>query len=618
MNGSIRKAPLGLVVAAALALAAPASHAQAPEDEPLRLIQEQEPVDEPAPEAAEPAETKAPAPEADTELETGAEPAERPSAGAGPAEAPPEDGILVRTLEEIAPEAIGAPLPGLAPLPPDLWSGSSRQRIERLLELLPVRTSSPAMRRLALRLLAAPALPPEGDGTAAEFATLRAAALAAMGERAAALTLLDRNGPDRDEERIARLESDRWLAALDYESVCEPVADRVSRSAAFYWRQVLILCQARAGLVEAATLGLDLLREAGAAPDSAFDQAIYAMAGFAEPVIELPDGPGPLDIAPLDIAALRLARIPIPAEAVERVAPDLLPAIANSPETPPETRLLAAEHADMAGAAPADALLEAYRAHPFSPDERENARHLAPSLAPPLGRALTVQAAEAEALATARAEILANALAFAEDIGTHTAMARAVAPLVRDIPPTHAFGWFAPSAARALIAAGDHAAAAMWHETRAASSPDTVNEPFRPLAALGGDAGSLSAETFGLWLRSQTDTDSGAHDGARRLAVLLDALGHQLEPAIWDELLGAPPEPPGAAAPAVLTPVLRDAVTNGRLGETILAALATLGEKGPAGAGLSTVAAAVRALSAVGSHEEARETALEAALAAGL
>ena len=585
------------------------------QDEPLRLVplQTDEPTHDagavPGSDASRPDSGEA-APGAESVVDTQESDA---------LESPAEGGIVVGALDAIDPDAAGILVEGIEPFPPGLWSGSRRPRIEALLPRLPAAAPSFAMRRLALALLTSPAQPPLGKGEAGALALARAERLAAMGARDTALALLDRAGPPGGAEVAARIGNDRLLAALDYDAACQPVRSKAGPGDG-YWRRVRVLCQAQAGLIEAATLGLELLHETDAPPDPAFDDTIFVLAGLAEPVLERFGDP-----TPLRVAAWRLAQIPIPSEAAAQAAPDLLPAIIGAPESPPGSRLLAAERAEATGALSIQALRDLYRGVVFTDEERADALAQAEALEPSLGRSLMLQAIEAQTVTALRAELLAAALFLAEAQGAHGTTARALAHSVRMVPPAPEYSWFSRAAGRALIAAGDRATAASWYALAAEQAPrdaEAARSTLRlwPLRVLSADGAHLASADFDAWLALRAEEGGRAVAIARAnwLAVLVDALGGRIDPEVWDRLL-ADAQPMTARAPALaLANGLRAAAEGGRLGETVLIALLLLGESGPGAAGLPTVGPVVSSLVSVGLVEEARAIALEAALAAGL
>ena len=379
VGGRPISAAAGIVVSIALLVFASAGEGIAQEaDEPLRLI------------PAQPSEASDDRPERG-KADTAASDAE-PIVEIGEDEAPvlsapasTESGIEVGALDAIDPDAAGVLLPGVEPFPADVWSGSRRSRIEALLPRLPVAAPSFAMRRLALTLLTSRAQPPAGRVEPGALVLARVGRLTAMGARDAAVALLEAAGPPGSKDAIARIRNDRWLSALDYTAACERVLGKAGPGDG-YWRRVRILCQAHAGLIEAATLGLELLLETDISSDQVFDDTIYAMAGLAEPVVD-----GRADPTPLRIAAWRMAQLPIPAETVTKAPPDLLPAIVGAPESLPGTRLMAAERAEATGALSVETLRDLYGEMAFSPEEYADALAQAEALEPPLGRSLMLQ-----------------------------------------------------------------------------------------------------------------------------------------------------------------------------------------------------------------------------------
>ena len=608
-----RPAARAVLVSIALLLVASVGESIAQDaDEPLRLIPEQpEEAGEGGPAAGESA---APALDLEPIIDLGEVDLPVPTL---PDSA--ESGIEVGALDAIDPDAAGVLLAGVARLPGDIWSGSRRARIEALLPRLPASAPSPVMRGLALSLLTSPAVPPAGPGAAGALAMSRVERLTAMGARDAAIALLQAAGPPGGADAVARIRNDSWLAALDYAAACERVLGKAGRGDG-YWRRVRILCQAHAGLIEAATLGLELLWETDAAPDLAFDDTIYAMAGLAEPAVD-----GSADPTPLRVAAWRLAQLPIPAQAAATAPPDLLPAIVSAPESLPRTRLMAAERAEATGALSIEALRALYREMAFSAEEQADALAQVEALEPALGRSLMLQAVEAQTAPALWAELLATALFLAEAQGAYGTAARALAHVVQTVPPTAEHVWFSGAAGRALFAAGDREGVEAWYALAGAEAPrdaEAARAAVRlwPLRLLSGDEIHLKTAPFEVWLALRAEEGERAVALARAnwLAILVDALGGQIDPEVWDRLLAeGRPMPAPAPMPALVHGLLM-AAEGGQLGETVLMALILLGEGGPAAAGLPAVGPVVSGLVSAGLGEEARAIALEAALAAGL
>jgi hypothetical protein len=603
----------GLVFLTGVFLALIAGSAVSQEaDGPLRLILPEERAQDEVDEVPDP--RPGTASQRDNVIENVVAPAESPTTVIS------SGGIEVGTLDAIGPDAIGVLLQDVEALPPHLWSGSRRASVDALLPRLPLDAPSAAMRRLMLRLLTSPAQPPVGPAKPGSFALLRAELLAAMGAREAAVTLLNRARPADSREVIARVESDRWLSVLDYDSACNQVSGMLDRSKSVYWRRVLILCQAQTNQLAAAKLGLDVLRESGADADPLFDDTIFAMADLVEPAVDVA-----AELTPLHIATLRLAQIPIPPEATVGAAPDLVAVIAAAPETLPLTRLLAAERAEATGAASVDFVRSVYRAMVFSPDERASALQVAETLDPPLGRSLLFQSVEAETVATARAEVLAAALSLAEEHNAYSTMARAVSDAVRSIPIRPEYSWFGETAGRALIASGDWAVAAEWFRLAAEQAPfdseaEHAMQRLWPLISIASEVGPLPTSVLDRWLdhRRTTAASGDVIAQANLLVVLLEGLGHTIEPDVWDRLLSEQLTVETRAPVPALVRNLRIAAERSRLGETVLMSLLALGGGGPTTTDAATIGLVVSSLISVGLEQEARAIALEAALAAGL
>ena len=224
-----------------------------------------------------------------------------------------------------------------------------------------------------------------------------------------------------------------------------------------------------------------------------------------------------------------------------------------------------------------------------------------------------------------RAELLAAALFLAETQGAYGTAARALAHMVRTVPPAPEHGWFSAAAGRALMAAGDQDAAAAWYALASEEAPrdaEATRAAIRlwPSMLLSAEEIYLKTAPFETWLALRADEGERAVALARAnwLVILVDALGGRIDPEVWDRLL-AEGRPMAAQSPApALAHGLRMAVEGGQLGETVVMALLLLGDGGPAASGIATVGPVVSSLISVGLREEARAIALEAALAAGL
>ena len=104
---------------------------------------------------------------------------------------------------------------------------------------------------------------------------------------------------------------------------------------------------------------------------------------------------------------------------------------------------------------------------------------------------------------------------------------------------------------------------------------------------------------------------------AARLFGLLAAMGDPVGGARWAQLLTDAPRTTGVVPSAAIWNALGDASTQGRLGETVLLALLSLGEDGPGEVAPMTLDGVLAALRHVGLDVEARRLAVEAAVTQG-
>ena len=540
-----------------------------------------------------------------------------PSAPAPAVERAPA-GIEVDPLAEIATDYGGTLDSGAGGFPIDMWRGSDRGFVERLLPQLPVAPRSPAQRDLTRRLLLSSAEAPAGTVNV-NLVAARAERLMALGDRAAAaelLALMPESQRDAATARI-RLEAS-WLAGQDDEA-CAEVGTLIRRfDQDPYLQKALVFCQAKAGQTDEATLGLDLLREQGHADDETFFDLIGVLTGLrktakAETLGE-PKG--------LHYALFKATGQKLPADAADIAGPDLL-AAGDGPE-----RLAATEQAALAGLADPDALARAYGAEPVPPEELAGALDVAPDS--PHARAVLYQAAARATVPTQRASLIQKALAGARQDGSYLTAARVYLPLIERLKPEPAIAAVAGEAGRALYFGGRSELAGAWLEVARAESarnPDAAASVpvLWLLARIAGGAEPLvwDGKSVAAWRQSQAAAgDADADLRAARLFALFDGLGEPVS-AAWQVLAdpavpSTPASSPGAMPNPALWFALGDSAEAGRLGETVMLALFVLGPDGPGGAHPIALARALAALRQVGLESDARALAFEAALASGV
>jgi hypothetical protein len=98
-------------------------------------------------------------------------------------------------------------------------------------------------------------------------------------------------------------------------------------------------------------------------------------------------------------------------------------------------------------------------------------------------------------------------------------------------------------------------------------------------------------------------------------AMMLEALGFELDPAVWQALLDARGALKGRVPPDAVLSQLQAAGQKGAIGETVMLAVDIIGNEGPGAVHPRAAAQAVASLKAAGLESEARRVALEALMA---
>ena len=599
-NGKSRRAALLIVAAAAaIAFAVAAGPAAAQVGEPIRLAP---PAPGDAPTRLAPPSDEPPAPELD--------------------EASPPGGrarIEVKPLSALDADSVGLIDAAQGGLGPELWSGTPRALVERLLPRLPAAPGSRAARALALRLLLTRAAAPEGAPTGNSLLALRVERLLAMGEIDSTTALLRVAPPELVHSGLARSELEALFFRNDNAGACARVRRHADGYRGGYWRQANAFCLALAGEFARSSMIADLLRERDGGARPAFFTLIDVLAGHRDAAVD-----SLADADALHLAMMRAASLELPADVAGSTRPGLLRAVAHSPNAALELRLGAAERAEAMGALSVEELTELYDAVTFDQAAFADPVASATAIWGPRGRALLLRAAARVQDPTARAEALRRGWRLARELGGHRLMQRASVPILLAIAPSEGLVWFAGDAARALFAAGRTESALAWFalaDRLAAENEEArvAADSLRPLAVIAAADGSIEwgpAQMAQWWSERRARAGDGARAGALLLCSMLDALGIPVGDEMWTALLG-PVAPGGGRAPdAALWHALDRAAGASRRGEVVLLALLAVGDAEPGAANPLTLAAAVGALRRVGLEAPARALALEAAVAA--
>jgi hypothetical protein len=533
-------------------------------------------------------------------------------AGVAPAEDTSSTGaIVVDPLAPIDPDWAGPLTPAQGGYAATLWQGTPRALVVALLPRLTA-TDSPALQVLANRLLlsnaVAPGPPPQdGAGEQANLVDMRLDRLIAAGQVESASAVLAQI-PNRGEP-LERRGVELAFLADDTKSACARVAEGVRQYRSPWWSRALIACQALSGDGAGAALGLDLLHEQKAPRDDAFETLVQIVGGRKAKLEHLPDP------SPLHLALLAASKLPLPADALSGASPAVLRLWAGAERAPLAQRLVAGERAAAFGALPIDTLRALYDKVELTPEDRANPLSRAATEKGARGHALLYEAAKAQPLGSARAEILQALVAQARKDGDLVLVARIIEPLVLEMKPSGDIAWFAGDATRVLLLTGHMAEARGWF---AIADKNTARGLF-PIArlAVGRDIAWDEKQLGGA---IEAVLKAGGEGGARAAATVLALLAAFDDPvgaADWAPLFARLPlaslDLPGA-------PIWFDlprAAAGHRVGETVLLALVTAGEGDRLTAQPTRLTHAIAGLRGIGLEGDARALAVEAALGAG-
>ncbi len=535
------------------------------------------------------------------------------------------EGIEISRLTELDPESVGILDPEHGGFSGNLWRGTERHTVERLLPHLPGALSSVTMRDLARRLLLSNAAPPAArPGASTErgmnLLALRVGRLAAMGDFEGLSGLLEVTPQRYDNEAVARARVETLFLNGRGGSACKEVRFRVAEhEGSVYWRKALVYCQTLLDDLDGANLGLALLRDEGAAEA---DPVFFALADSLTGLNEVDSSVSPATA--LHLAMFQSNGQPLPVEMVDQASPGLLVLLARAPANSLEQRTTAAERAVSLGLlAPAE-LAELYLDYSFDSEQRANAISTSELLTGAERRALFYQAARGQEVPAARAELLNVALLAARADGSYGLMARVLEPLAGEIPLQPELAWFAETAGRVFYAAGRFEQANAWltlarQESLIDSQAAMAVAVLWPYSRLAGSLGPTSEGDLATWAETQlTLTPEEIAKRQLLLRTVFQALG-QSDPLIWSDLVGAQALDLATRQPdAAMIYALSEASRLGRLGETVLLALLALGEQGPGEAHPLVLHEVLSALTRVDLAYEARLLAIEAAVANGI
>lgn len=491
----------------------------------------------------------------------------------------------------------------------DLWRGSSAPLVAHVLEGVGSRPISPAIAAMARRVLATGAAAPDGGGADPELAALRARALIALGDPAAAFSTLSRAPRVEASEPLSRAKAEAALFTGQDASACDTAQALEQNRDGSFWRKLRVFCATLGGRSGAAQVALDLWRQAGG-KDQAFDRLAGAAASGAG------DKVGASLADPVDLALSRRFGLD-PGPQLETATPAAIAAVVQSSGFSPTARAQAVAAGLRQGLVSGDQARTLY-APAVAPtgDPEAQIAELAKGQGEGGGAAADAQLfriATRGADPMARDQAAMALLGRGRYAGGFKAMAELLAPALPEIARTGAPLSDPIRFAAAAAAAGDTATADLVRGRIDQEKTPGANP--RSLALLDALIAAGSGRAAGPVLDRLAEQAAGADTALKAssgdAALMLMALGQPLTPAARAEIAELRAAQP-LSPPARLLLMARDGADRIK-GETAMLALA-VGEDQPIGPSQADRARIVAALGAAGLHEDARAIAVESLL----
>lgn len=493
-----------------------------------------------------------------------------------------------------------------------LWRGASLEEAVALIDRLPAANRSPLLHALQRRLLLTVALAPAGKPQAA-FVRARLKALIRMGAVRETVELAARTqagaAPPFPAIRA------RFLAG-DSKGACAAVA-AVPGAMAPFIEQARIACHVLNGHTERAEIALRLLHEQGAPPPRHFERAVAAVTAgkwLAQPV----------EPVALTLPMLSSRKIGVKSANLDSLSTGALLVLSDNPKIRRTLRIRALEHA-LARGAPVDRkLARLYAGVRASPKKIADAPATRLRDFNARSRAHLYLAAAAAGDRPRRVRILAAwwrlaaGAALQGDDGAEMLAAQMTVPFLGKIDPSPAYQDHAAHIARAYFATGRTQEAFAWYRFLKAApfrNPADLHRITVP-AMLAASTTRETPETVKSWIgfkRWRKGDSAAAH--LADLKALFDGLGRADDiPRPWRSESAEERKAARKARPE-RDAALLEAAADGRRGLTVLRILTLVKGRSLRRVPRSLLRDAVFGLRTVGLDREARQLAVEAALA---
>ena len=519
--------------------------------------------------------------------------------------------LVVQNLGGLDAASIGTLTPETGDLGPNMWQGTSPERVVTLLKYLPVSSTSPEMQQLFRRLLLTAAIIRQGSEKPTELVRLRLDKLREAGLVEDASRLLNRLPRSNMTPELDRAAVELLLLQGKNEQACKEIEGKTVQTPDYFWTKADVFCNVVAGNMARAEIGVNLLDEQ-AGGDALFFALFDRLAGGKAEIPETDQV-----ITPLHFAMMTLGNVHMPFPQIEKAGYELLWALAKQEKADLNDRFMAAYQSLSVGSMGPELSrsLIAQGALATQPDANEDLARITA-----LYREATGTSEDLE-----KARIVGDLWTAGEQDGSYLVASKLALPLLLRITPANLGDQFELDALRFLLLAKDTVNAAAWERAvRRGALRGTVEERESARKRIArADAYMLISGAPGIarWNSASFDAAAFLHgeesEGSENVGLLLsilEVLGEPVPDSLWSATLDLGQVPRSGLSNMVTEKNLEIAAKAGLVGETVALSLVALGEEGPAAVSTKTLTAVLSALKLVGLEEEARQLALEAAI----
>ncbi|MFL2782216.1 MAG: hypothetical protein ACJZ9G_08310 [Rhodospirillales bacterium] len=548
-------------------------------------------------------------------------------------------------LEKIDSDSVGSLMLADGGFGVNMWEGSDKSRIEKLLPRIPINSLSSEIRTLTRRLLLSAATPPMNNNetllstkkeefssesniiakTGGTLLEMRIERLWAMGDVIGVESLL-KVAPNRNINPILlKNQTNVFFFLNDNSRACSIVASQIKNVDDPYWQKALVYCQTLAGERSKAILGVNLMMEMGET-DKVFLGLVNSLLGLDNFKITNLINP-----TPLHFSMLRAAKIKLTRKFVSTNNPSILKIIALSPNADAELRIDVAERAEALGLIDAKVVQQLYIGTDLKNSEVVT---LSPvkTKSEVIERVLLYRKVLEEKVENRKAELLDQIFKSARERGSFLSTVRIYIGIMRGLEATEDLIWFAPEAIRVLLAVGDYEYADNWFNLLHSSDLDdekirVLRDEIVPLSRLAGQVTDENWDNIQLdkWWNIESilkKNTPGYSENSNHRALLLynlfEALGNDVPDRRWDALVSDDKSAIIIETQPALLRMLERAQREKKLAETVLLSLLVLGHSDITQVNPMVIRQIISGFKKVGLHREARNLAIELAVSVGL